>query len=543
MERIIKNTGKILGILFLLTALVTCKDPTNLLEGLEDEVKMANDLYLEIVDISVEDNEDAFDPGSSIEITFDREIDMEVLTDYLNLVDVNGSPFVSASENKSLEYAFNTTNNVLTITPIPYLDGLINYELMIESGLKGTDDSYLRDSKTLSFRTLNTPRGYIEMQTEYTGGPGGTDVLLTVYSQGALAYQVSEDEDFNGEVWKNITTNIMTDVPATVTNSEGVQNVYIRFKDTEPVKDGNISGVESASVTVDNTGPSITVSALNNFIYENAAGSLPTVVGSVTDSSSGVNASSYVWARDSGLDVDSFGSQGTLSTTVDIDNTINGSVNVVLTAEDILGNSTTSAPFTLYLDTVAPTSAPVIGSSESYPSTDTSPEYSLSGSGLVNFQYSIDGGTWETFNGSYITASYGVSTVEFRGADAALNWSSNTTPGPATMLIYPKSIYDFRLRTYIPQVYPANRAKSTGRSDLAWTHASSLLNVNYKVYFATTEAGLSSATPILTTDPAIDSSSVGYPHLIIPGTEFWWKVDVYSKTFLQGTYGPMSFTY
>jgi hypothetical protein len=68
-------------IIAVLALLTTCSEPIDFLEEVTTEVKIANDLFLEVENIiSPPENALSVNPGSEIIIQFDRQINMDSVT-------------------------------------------------------------------------------------------------------------------------------------------------------------------------------------------------------------------------------------------------------------------------------------------------------------------------------------------------------------------------------------------------------------------------------------------------------------------------------
>ena len=541
MERIIKITGKILGTLFLLTALVTCKDPTNLLEGLEDEVKMANDLYLEIVDISVEDNEDSFDPGNSIEITFDREIDMEVLSDYLSLNNEDGVPFTSEAGINNLNYSFNTTNNVLTITPEPYLNGLVKYILTMAEGFMGTDGSILRDSHTVGFRTLDTPRGYLVINDEYSNA-GDKKITVEVHYEGATYYELSDHPDFeNGTGWHSgwISTadrSIITDPDAYITGTQGENTIYGRFRDGDAAgaASANISITETATIIYDTVPPNVDIAGNDSTLVINKSNSYPfTLDGLVSDGTSGILSYSWSDLGTGSTSVSSFNSTN-LNEDASVSLSTDGTCNIQLEVSDKAGNTNSSTisinqDRTLGFTTLS--TAP-----NKFPNIDTTIDFSLSTYGSPSAMlWNLDDGSWNSISTSTtsltVTVPYGNPEVSFRIQDPAGN---DITVSKQMTIVPPDGT-----------VYPAHKSTVSDKYfDLAWY--SSVLypytTYYYAVYIGTVNDktkmtrfpvdGLYRSYPIST--PYVDHKNI--PLKLTAGDTYYWCIVVYNANSFDSRY-------
>ncbi len=536
MERI-KKVFQIAGGILLLAGLMTCKDPTNLLEGLEDEVKMANDLYLEIVSISPDDGVNDFNPGDTIEIAFDREIDLETAKGFISIVNANGISFESENEDNALNYSFNSTNNVLSISPYPYFDGPVNYQLSITEGLSGVDGSLLRDSYIVGFTTLNPPRGYITIDDDYINS---YLVDVEVNSNGASYYELSNNANFehvgsgDGDLyssgWKptNGASRITDTVSGRVIGTQGVNTIYARYRDGNDTNasTANISSTATANVTFDNVAPSISINDSGTILYQNSynATTGPVMYSTASDATSGI--ASYTWAKNSGSPTVTFTAINSSSTNVSL--SAEGDAYIEVTAYDNAGNSATSTTRLIRRD-VTPPGAPT-NNTTPVPSgllltSDNTLTFNISaGSGGENsFRYQINNGSWSytTSTTPTVTVSiYGTPTIEIQGQDLAGNWSASLSQ------TYTNGLFPTADKFGNPRFYPANG--STGIStatDLAWTEANS--THYYRIYMGTSKSQtLIAAVGV----PFLESKDL--PKLSLSST-YYWKVEYYTDSTIK----------
>ena len=353
MDRIIEKTGKLL-FLTLLLGVASCRDPvTDLLGKLEDDVKAANDLYLDIVSISPAENAQGFNPGEEIRIEFDRAVDMSTIEENFSLLDGEDNAFESEFAGKSLSFSFNETTNILTVAADPYLDGLISYKMELLDGIVGKDGSKLREARTVSFSTSDAPRGFVRVLEEYTNE---STVDVEISSQGATYYLISNSaSDLESSTdWQEITAGKMTVTGVPISTVEGTSTLYIKFRDGEASEAGSAtkSNVEEATVIYDITPPVISFGDSAAYSKSNTSAALSATV---TDSS-GVN--SYLW-ESSAADAITIADETSLATTAA--KNADGSYTLRLNARDKAGNLASS-----YLPYIVDTVPPVINVPESF---------------------------------------------------------------------------------------------------------------------------------------------------------------------------------
>lgn len=424
MKKIVSYT---LPILFFLT----CRNPTALIDELEDDVKGANDLYLEIVDISPAENGQYINPGEDIRVQFDRAIDLSSVEDAFSIIDSDNVVFGSDSERKHISYSFDEQTLILTIRANPYLDGLKQYTISILDKIRGRDGSALREPKEWRFSTSDAPRGYIEFVDTYTND---STPDIHVYSQGATYYTIASTE--GGISWSTdyqLTGNPTVVSDFDISGGQGTRSAVVQFRDGFVGQAGiaNFSEYETDTVVYDTIPPTV---SLPTQIYGNIATPSPVVSPStVSDSLSGI--ASYSW---SGTNL-SFGNASASSTTVSGTSGDGSYGDLQLTVTDGAGNSA-SDTMTFIRDTVAP-SLPTITSSPAGIDLGIDPGVSYTVSGVSeagSSQYALGNqlngkigtyyswGSWRTYSSGDIDVDYGYTHVLFRYVDTAGNPSATT---------------------------------------------------------------------------------------------------------------------
>jgi hypothetical protein len=401
------------------------------MDKLEDDVKGANDLYLEIVDISPAENGLYINPGEDIRIEFDRAIDLRSVKDAFSIIDSDNIVFGSDSNIKNLAYSFDEETFILTIKANPYLDGLKQYTVSILNRIRGRDGSALREEKRWSFSTSDAPRGYIEFVDTYTND---STPDLHIYSQGATFYTIASSEGgINWSTDYQLTGNPTVVSDFDVSGAQGTRSAVVQFRDGFVGQAGlaYLSEFETDTVIYDTTPPTV---ILPTQIYGNIASPSPVVSPSTAaDSLSGV--AGYAWT---GTNL-SFGNAAASSTTVSGTAGDGSYGDLQLTVTDRAGNSA-SDTMTFIRDTVAP-SLPTITSSPTGIDLGIDPgvSYTISGTseagtgqyclgnqlnGKIGTYYSW--GSWRNYSSGDIDVDYGYTHVLFRYVDTAGNPSATT---------------------------------------------------------------------------------------------------------------------
>jgi uncharacterized lipoprotein NlpE involved in copper resistance len=88
-----KKSVFVLMAVVLVLLLASCEDLSVLAAQLDDEVKLANDRYVEVEDVSPRQNSVFVNPGQDIKVTFDRDVDPAAVLKALSVVDSQGNTF------------------------------------------------------------------------------------------------------------------------------------------------------------------------------------------------------------------------------------------------------------------------------------------------------------------------------------------------------------------------------------------------------------------------------------------------------------------
>jgi Bacterial Ig-like domain len=515
MERRMK---KLIIPFIILILLVSCQAPTALLDTLEDDVKAANKLYLEILSISPDENQLFTNPGAEVRIEFDRAIDLSSIEELVKVIDAKGESFGTRSDWKGLEYNFDEKSNILTVAANPYLDGLEQYTIKIFEGLRGKDGSSLRDALSWSFTTNDDPRGYVYVE----GYTKESTVTVNLFSEGATFYALAASEN-SAEVstdWIAITSNPMEITGVSVPNSNAANSYYVKFRDgmINEARSANVSRIESATVIHDTIPPVISMSSAT--LYGNDANDgNPTATATVSDTVSGIG--SYLWEENLGASNLSFATPAGSSCVVTTPAAEGASYTIKLTATDGAGNDTT-ATRTVTRDTIAPSIPNIDTSPSSNITSDTIPNYTLSAGtgGISTYQYSINDGSWYSYppiKGGPVMNYGNNQTIEFRGRDLAGNWSVST--GTDSYIIYPSTGTSPDSGDYIS-------------GDIVWVYTGKSYPSGpsyFKAYFGSSTRSMPEITlpgKVKRIYPFIDTSELTLSSL----STYYWKFEAYNSS-------------
>ena len=534
---------KIALVFLLILPLTTCRNPAALLDKLEDDVMSANGLYLEILEVSPDENGQYINPGEDIRIEFDRPIDLSSVEGAYSVIDSDKVEFGTDSAIKDLTYTFDEATNILTIKANPYLDGLKQYTVSIKAGIRGTDGSTLREAMSWSFSTSDAPRGYVEFAGNYYNADdeSGGNIVLNIYSQGATYCSVSDNsssfdwEHVDVQLTGNPTTYVVDFDNADVFNSaasEGTINLYVVFRDGYSGQAGiaNLSEVESDSMIYDETPPDISFDSDDYRMSANIPSRQLSIgvsdpLGAGADVGSGIDTTSYLCAAGT-ASVDSNAATTYPTVTAGSAET---SYTVSFTVADRAGNVTTED-----LTLVRDNTAPAVPSLINFPASGTnlhttrSLDYTLVTAGdsdLDRTEYSVVNDTksassWTTYvAGKYIpTMLYGSSRVYFRSVDTAGNYSSEVS----------RLYYGFP--SYITGISPSNGSYLTG--DIAWAETSKayITADYYRAYLATSGRGPFTQIGAGGTYRSLAYVDTTELSLILFQT-YYWYFEVYGSTY------------
>jgi len=464
------------AVVLLSLLLATCSNEFDIFNAIKTEMKIANDLFLEVKSISPEENATLVNPGVPIVVVFDRSIDPETANESTIFITPVPDP---AGPLKELDFGdYDDDTKTLTIEPIDFMDGPESYTIRITKGVKGADGSELQDEIIWSFETREWPAGSIEINGGADYIADDSDVTLNISYNTQVQWMkystVEADLDPAGN-WVGASTSVSNFALAP---DDGERSVYIKFADGSY----NESEVESYSIFRDTAPPEPQAGADRNILITTSPPP-PSAVSHTGTSSDPVPSSgikSRVWTLESGpgsLDIGPIEvTDDTVSTTILAD-TDSDSVPYVLrlTETDNAGNSSYDEVL-IYWDRTAPDPPTFTGGTAS-PATILDPtwEWQTGGSpdSQLYYRYSLDGsiinkGTPDT---SYTPSSdldYGPHTLSVAEKDKLGNWSTDNS---RTIYVSPSDISPLWGATGV-----------STKLTLSWP-SSGFSRYTYKVYF------------------------------------------------------------
>ncbi len=280
-----KNPIKLCAAAVLLSALIVCSNPIDIVGNVTNEVKASNNKFLVIKGTGpFAANDQTVSPGTTIWVQFDRDLDTSTVT-------AQNITFAPAASWTS---SYISATKTLTITPSS-LESLTPYTLTL-AGLKGTDGSELQSSYPLAFKTKQGPSGTMTINTggAYTNIASATLYFSVNVATTQIRWSFTESDltpdpfDAHSSLWQAKAPSIS----GVGLGADGPKTVYYQLLD---VLNNTTSGYDvaagthprSAAVVLDTVAPVVT-----SFSIENGALTAPsttvTLYLNVTDPTSPV---------------------------------------------------------------------------------------------------------------------------------------------------------------------------------------------------------------------------------------------------------------
>ncbi|MCK5251126.1 MAG: hypothetical protein KAJ98_14235, partial [Spirochaetaceae bacterium] len=288
------------------------------MDHLDDEVKLANDRYLE-VESTLPTQFLTVNPSIPVLIKFDRAVNPDKVGDWIkiyiedSLAETKEFGSVDIPES-SIEYTYSEISNTLIITPYPFLTGGAKVSVNLVAGLPAIDGSLLRDSQTLTFFTGNLPAGSMEIKDGpdvdanallgYTNASGSIDVSVATTKEVTHYYISTIHDPEGGNPDLTLTTvdpNVASappwisspsrtfDTTSSISAGEGEKSIYIRFYDDN---EEAFSPVIEATTILDMVDPSVSP----YFTGSNPTPKTTTVRAGASDVN-GVQKDAYQWTN------------------------------------------------------------------------------------------------------------------------------------------------------------------------------------------------------------------------------------------------------
>lgn len=182
----------------------TCDNPVDLLGEVEVKAMKANDRYLRVLDVTIPLSEGTFSPTGTIQIVFDRGIDVSSVNP--DTVKIKKTATGALVDYPSLGVTYLAATKTLRIRVYPYLEADTDFVVEI-SGVKGLDGSSIFDIASQSFKTRKATAGSIILsgidplsQSGFTNARSVNTVLTVNDVYGWIKYRLDYSVD-GGETW------------------------------------------------------------------------------------------------------------------------------------------------------------------------------------------------------------------------------------------------------------------------------------------------------------------------------------------------------
>ncbi|MBL8968103.1 MAG: Ig-like domain-containing protein [Spirochaetaceae bacterium] len=423
--------------------LSTCSNPVDLVKEIEEKVMQANDRYLEVVSISIpKDGANRFSPTGSMDIAFDRPIDLSTVS--------TGTVVIHKESGSDVDYppegvTYLGASNTLRIRVLPFLDVNADFTLRV-SGVKGEDGSGMLDGRSEAFKTKDILAGAITQlaSTDVSSAAGYTKaatvnmslVASTNYTR--IRYKISDD----GAAWSTETVVDPYSGAAIPVNSvdlsaapysavDGPVELRVQFEGWNATLSSWETGMlAAASITMDRVPP--TAPTTPDLLASDDTGSSSTdnitlLAGGLSLSGTGeVGTTVFIKSGVTSLGSAAVAAGGAWAVDVAC---AAGSHTLSALSRDAAGNETSSAgTLSLLVDTAAPTLSSV---ANTYDTNAADQSYLKSGSFLFTATVTNSGGGTQSGIQAVEfykdTASTGLSNLVATDTSSAYEWTWDTS--------------------------------------------------------------------------------------------------------------------
>jgi hypothetical protein len=401
-------------VLLSLLLLTTCSNAFNIFDAIKTEMKIANDLFLEILLPSVSPSPTSTDPVSQlerIEIQFDRSINEATIDQTSIVFDPPPDPLdVSGTVMKKWTPIYYDDTHTLHIYPDPVLNAsssgpAVRYTVTVNKNLKGTDGSDLQEPYSWSFETKESPTGnfFIEAlgdgdaqdeNSEDTYAVSPT-VQLYIYGENTQTTRMKYGETESAVIsswsgWEPINSWWPTSITLPAGTVEGEKTLFMGFADDSTTLPTS-SMLKADTIILDLNVPTVNVGSNKVINYYSKT---PVWLYASSSDGAGSGIKSYQWTKTSGPGTVTFGSATSEDTTVSIGT--DGTYVLDLEVTDNVDRQNNDS-LSVSWDTTRP-AAPDWDTVKSTPTvtvdTQISWYWTPGGGGNGEFKYSFEGGAW-----------------------------------------------------------------------------------------------------------------------------------------------------
>ncbi len=470
MERIRRYKYLIFISLALATAILssTCDNPVNMLDEVQVEVMKANDRYLEVTGVLIPvDGSGLFNPTGTLEITFDREIDLASVGP-LTIV-------VKSSNGDTIDYplrgvSYVSSSHTIKLRVYPFLP--INSEISLTvSGVKGTDGSVIHDIAARTFTTKNVLAGSVNSMVGHDAASlaGYTitnaldfQVQVTDYYR-YFKYRISVDGGVTwaydyGDMASFVDRFGLADGLLDVTNfplsnlgiaTEGQIDLVVQFGGNDTGTGSPVDGLtDVVAIYYDDTNPSAGIVSLNSAsVYVNSSTVTSAYITAPADAHSGLGSMRFSNNGSTWSSWEAYGASKSWNLVTGAGGAATqGSRTVYAQVRDLAGNISTSASDAITYDIGGPSPGTWQVNANAAYTAASGVTFALtvapsdSYSGVSSISYSNNGSTWSTWEtytgaskswslstGSGGSTTQGSRTVYVRLIDGAGNVSTSAS--------------------------------------------------------------------------------------------------------------------
>jgi hypothetical protein len=447
------------AVVLLSLLLATCSNEFDIFEAIKTEMKVANDLFLEILSIDPGKNATEVNPSEPILIEFDRNLDETTMD---NGIIVEGG---ALDPSPVIDPKFDPSTKMLTVKPVPYFEGPNEYTVTINKNLKGTDGNALQEEYIWKFNTRLYPAGsmYFQASDVPYALNHTVDLDVSINSQvthyryalvdkgtdAATAFAnivAGSGSDWTTDQISGVEKNF-TIVGVNLPTGDGDKVLHFQAMEEAGVND-NIPKSTSDETFLDENDPTVTIDSGPSVV--DAGDSAYQDLDATPDdgSGSGFDSSSYSWTvtRLSGSGDLTFTDSDSIDTSVYDNGTgADGTFRLLITVTD-LAERTGSTSRDVTWDRIRPTPSISVAMVDPDYTFDTTPTWtwSTSDTDIASFERAIDGGAKVSVpqNSSYTSASsmgYGRHWVTLYATDD----DGNSSTVSESVYISPTVIYPF----------------------------------------------------------------------------------------------------